>query len=281
VVLEITENATDRFPDLVAVLRRYSRHGFTIALDDWGAEHSNFDRLAHIMPSIVKFDAKFLWRAASDPGIADIFCSAVSMVSKLGMQVIAEGVETVEHLYLALDAGCPMIQGFLLGRPGPDPGEPPGMADFLSGAFAEYLEGRKQHLIRSKKRVNAYARVAYRELAALLEAGNSGGRLLECLEALMDRHPEVRKAYVLNARGIQVSPNLLRDAGGVPSRRDMAGRDWSWRPYYIQSLVNRELFGSLYTVTGPYLDPEAGVSVHTVCVLLGQAMVCMDCHEED
>jgi EAL domain-containing protein (putative c-di-GMP-specific phosphodiesterase class I) len=69
------------------------------------------------MPSIIKFDARFLWRAARNPSIGEIFRAAVTMALKLGIKVVVEGIEKEEHLYLALDAGCPLAQGYLFAQP--------------------------------------------------------------------------------------------------------------------------------------------------------------------
>lgn len=281
VVIEITEKAANRFPEIVSVLREYREIGFEIAIDDWGAEHSNFDRLAMLMPSIVKFDAKFLWRATSSPLIAEIFRSAVSMISKLGISVIAEGIETAEHLYMALEAGCPMAQGYLFGKPAADL---PAVRDHravLNEAFFHYKNGRMRHLIREKKRIDSRAGKIDAELTDCWKLKPTNGQILARLEELMKRDPDILKAYVLDPFGVQVSPNLVRTNGKVDRDFEVLNRDWSWRPYYLETLVNNKLYENGYTVTGPYVDPCAGAGVFTVSIMLDKHMVCVDFLGED
>ena len=278
VVLEITETATDRFPEVASILKRYSDLGFSIAIDDWGAEYSNFDRLTTLMPSIVKFDARFLWRATTDPSIAEIFCAAVTMVMKLGITVIAEGIERIEHLYLALDAGCPFAQGFLLGRPDARVPHPEAFTDLLEDGFSNYREGKIRHLINQKQHATRYVETMVSELSPGPGLSHTRSRddLNHQVTGILMRHPEIIRAYILDRTGIQVSPNLSKPDLDVVRDNAMIGRDWSWRPYYIEMMVNRRLFDSHYTITGPYVDPRSGIRIYTVCIVVDPFMVCVD-----
>ncbi len=281
IVIEITEHAADRFPEIVRTVKAYQEAGFVIAIDDWGAEHSNFERLSMIRPSIVKLDGQFLWEAASDPNIAEIFCTAAAMISKLGVKVIAEGVEKAEYLYMALDAGCPMAQGFLLGTPAPDIPDKSRLNGLLDRVFFQYRDGKIKHLIREKKRINQYARAMTGELKKILSLKPSTGELLVHLRDIMEKHREVVKAYVLSPEGVQVSANLIKTDGHIRPDAGFVQKDWSWRPYYLETLVNRQLFQSRYTVSGPYVDPETGRSIITVCIDLDRHIVCVDFIMED
>jgi EAL domain-containing protein (putative c-di-GMP-specific phosphodiesterase class I) len=276
VVIEITERATDRFPEIIPILKEYAEMGFTIAIDDWGAEYSNFDRLASLMPSVVKFDARFLWRATSNPSIAEIFCAAVSMALKLGIQVVVEGVETEEHLYMALDAGCPMAQGFLFARPAVSIPDQSRFIGLLDKAFYSYREGKVRHLIKEKKKIRYYVDNIVETLSSCINKGIVYEDLLKKLHQLLPFHGEIINAYILNHCGIQISPNFFCTSGNISLDENMVNRDWSWRPYYIRTTVNRQLFESKYTITGPYIDPNNGKSMHTVCIVMDQYMLCMD-----
>jgi EAL domain-containing protein (putative c-di-GMP-specific phosphodiesterase class I) len=276
VVIEITEKATDRFPEIAPILKEYARLGFQIAIDDWGAEYSNFDRLALLLPSIVKFDARFLWRATSTPSIAEIFCAAVTMALKLGINVIVEGIEKEEHLYMALDAGCPLAQGYLFARPGKSVQNRNQFGTLLNKAFLNYREGKVHHLITEKKRVRHYMDDILNNLRHCFDADAVYDDLYNALLSILPEHGELINAYILNHGGIQISPNLSCECGEIRINEHMINRDWSWRPYYIHTLVNQRLFESKYTITGPYVDPNNGISMFTVCIIIGQYMLCMD-----
>ena len=280
IVIEITERATDRFPDIVSLLSEYKKRGFIIAIDDWGAEHSNFDRLAMLMPDIVKFDANFLWRATNHPHISEIFSSAVSMISKLGMVVIAEGIETVENLYMALEAGCPLIQGFLLARPNPELDPFKKFNTFLDDAFRFYRDGKIRHMIREKNKIRSYVDTIHSDLEEFAGKVTDTDQLIERIQALLNRQKDIIKAYVLDPTGVQISPNYVRTNGSISLDPTKLDKDWSWRPYYLEALVNKELFNSKYTITGPYVDPDIGMSVFTVCIVLDRYMMCVDYKNE-
>lgn len=281
VVIEITEKASQRFPEIATILKQYIRMGFQVAIDDWGAESSNFDRLALLMPSIVKIDAQLLWQGVSNSSNAEIFCSAASMAMKLGIDVITEGAELIEHFYLSLDAGCPFVQGFLFGKPDSSFCEKANYYNFINKAFMNYRSGKIHHIIKEKKRINFFLDKIRKELQEDFSSTIVYANLLNHINNLMTQHKDIVKSYILDRSGIQISPNLLQNEQGIIEDERIVNRDWSWRPYYIRSLVNQNLFQSQHTVAGPYIDPENGNSIFTVCIILGDFLICLDINNED
>jgi diguanylate cyclase (GGDEF)-like protein/PAS domain S-box-containing protein len=93
--------------------------GFVLAIDDFGAGHSSLARLRDMPVDILKVDGSFLAAAPHDPQASAIVGAVLALASGLGMTTVAEGVETeAQHRFLR-DAGCPLAQGFHLGRPLP------------------------------------------------------------------------------------------------------------------------------------------------------------------
>ncbi len=276
VVIEITEKASQRFPEIATILKQYIRMGFHVAIDDWGAESSNFDRLALLMPSIVKIDAQLLWQGVANSSNAEIFYLAASMAMKLGIVVIAEGVELIEHFHLSLDAGCPFVQGFLFGKPDSSFSEKVKYYNFINEAFTNYRRGKIHHIINEKNRIKFFLDIIRKELQEDFSSAIVYGNLLNHIKNLMTQHKDIVKSYILDRSGIQISPNLLQNGQGIIEDERIVNRDWSWRPYYIRSLVNQNLFQSQHTVVGPYIDHENGNSVFTICIILGDFLICLD-----
>ncbi|BDP44313.1 hypothetical protein DAETH_42820 (plasmid) [Deinococcus aetherius] len=118
--LEVTERLAMREVErTVTVLRALRRLGVRVALDDFGQGHSSLSHLAHLPLDVLKVD-RALISGLGRAGQADRVAQAVVALGRgLGLEVVAEGVETPAQLEAAAALGCGRAQGFLLGRPLP------------------------------------------------------------------------------------------------------------------------------------------------------------------
>lgn len=118
VVLEVTERASlECVADIAERIRRLRRLGFAIAIDDLGAGYAGLTSLAALSPEIVKLDMALVRDLDHDPLKQKLVTSITGVCRELGIQVVAEGVETEAERDAAVAAGCDLLQGFLLGRP--------------------------------------------------------------------------------------------------------------------------------------------------------------------
>jgi len=118
--LEITETAlVDASPEAVAEIGELAEMGVGIALDDFGTGYSSLSLLLDLPVDVVKIDRSFIRDIAHDRRAAALVRSVVTMCKALGIDTIAEGVETSAQLALVSALGCDFAQGFLFGRPGP------------------------------------------------------------------------------------------------------------------------------------------------------------------
>jgi diguanylate cyclase (GGDEF)-like protein/PAS domain S-box-containing protein len=119
-VLEITESVMldgrDRLESDLGSLREM---GCLIALDDFGRGYSSLAYLARLPVDILKMDREFVADIERDPRGAALVASVVQVGRTLGMDVVAEGVETVGQMAALQDMGCAFLQGWLFGRPMP------------------------------------------------------------------------------------------------------------------------------------------------------------------
>ncbi|MEX0430702.1 EAL domain-containing protein [Spiribacter insolitus] len=90
-----------------------------LALDDFGREASNIDRIADLPVSIVKLDKKLIDELDSNPRSEAAVAGLVTMMQRLGLRVVAEGVETVNQARKLFHMGVSEHQGFLYARPLP------------------------------------------------------------------------------------------------------------------------------------------------------------------
>jgi diguanylate cyclase (GGDEF)-like protein/PAS domain S-box-containing protein len=117
--LEITENTiftnATRAHD---VLGRLSELGVRLAIDDFGKGHSSLEHLARLPIDVLKIDRSFVMNMARDTN-AVIVRSTIDLAHNLGLEVVAEGVETEAAASHLAALGCDTLQGFLLSRPEP------------------------------------------------------------------------------------------------------------------------------------------------------------------
>ena len=117
-VLEITERETINDNQRFAkTIDRFRREGVTIAVDDFGAGFSGLALLATMQPDILKLDMKLLRGIGSHGPRQAIVRATMSVCFDLGIDVLAEGVETMDELEWCRDEGIELFQGYLLGRP--------------------------------------------------------------------------------------------------------------------------------------------------------------------
>ncbi len=117
VVIEINESAVSEEKQLAAAIANYRERGYKIAIDDFGKEHSNLERLWTLSPEYVKLDGGIIQQAEVNPRLQRILPKLVEIIRELGAEVVVEGIETQSQLELARHAGVHLVQGYLLGRP--------------------------------------------------------------------------------------------------------------------------------------------------------------------
>jgi EAL domain-containing protein (putative c-di-GMP-specific phosphodiesterase class I) len=119
-VLELTESAWSlEASRLLPVLHDLRARGFALAIDDFGAGYSSLWRLRELPVQIIKVDRAFLTGVPGDPDACAIYSAIMQLADTVHCDVVAEGVETAEHLEYLNELGCRIAQGFHLGRPLP------------------------------------------------------------------------------------------------------------------------------------------------------------------
>ncbi len=112
--LEITESLlVVNAVEVEAKLNSLRRLGFTVAIDDFGTGFSSLSYLAKLPLDKLKIDKSFICDIKSDTKCATIVETIILMAEKLGLSVIAEGVETMAQRAFLLDHGCQEFQGYL------------------------------------------------------------------------------------------------------------------------------------------------------------------------
>jgi len=118
--LEVLEtSALEDLAHVFAVIEACQRIGVSFALDDFGTGYSSLTYLKRLPVTLLKIDQSFVRDMLHDPDDLAILEGVIGLAIAFGRQVIAEGVETVEHGAKLLQLGCELAQGYGIGRPMP------------------------------------------------------------------------------------------------------------------------------------------------------------------
>ena len=116
--LELTESLEVGDSDVaVGTLRELTDHGVRLAIDDFGTGYASLARLTSLPVSEVKIDRQFVRGLPGDHQGRAVVAAVVDLANRLGIAVVAEGVEHDAALTFLRETGCPVAQGYLLGRP--------------------------------------------------------------------------------------------------------------------------------------------------------------------
>jgi EAL domain-containing protein (putative c-di-GMP-specific phosphodiesterase class I) len=265
IVVEVLESSLLEIvglEDSVAGLRAL---GCLIAIDDFGAGHSNFDRIWRLKPDIVKLDRSMVQQAYRDPVARSLIPRITSILHESGALVLMEGVESESQAMIAMDADVDFVQGYYFAAPGPDLATMPNGGASFDSLFDVHRRLALLELRDYQQGVSPY--VCILDLAA--QNVKSGAPLAEALREFLDL-PMAERCYLLDSRGHQIGPGLLatRALAQADPRyapiADAPGANLGRRHYFRQAMAQP---GSAH-VTRPYLS----VATATLCVTVSVAI---------
>lgn len=264
-VFEVTEDVMALDADFEAAVASARTTGCLLALDDFGAGHSNFDRVWRVQPEIVKLDRSLLRRAVASPRIARVMTQMVSLLHECGALVLLEGVETRDEGLLALDADVDLVQGFAFGRPAPGLIGADQVSSEMEEVWARLGERHAEDRVAHTQRMTPYS-VALKKALPALRQGQPLHQACAALLAL----PGVQLCYLLDEQGADTCPPV------APARPQLSQRDlrfeplehagtarWARRPYFRRAVAE---LGQIQ-VTRPYLSLKGA----RMCVTMSTA----------
>jgi EAL domain-containing protein (putative c-di-GMP-specific phosphodiesterase class I) len=284
IVLEVMEQRAEDIDKLAEGVRRFRDEGFLIALDDFGAGHSNIERIWQLNPDIVKVDRIMLSHAAHRTDMATILPGLVALLHEAGKLVLIEGIETEHEAQLALACDADFVQGFFFGRPNPGLADGTQAAACIGELMERYRAQTEARERRDANRLAPYIRAFERAVERL-----AAGEPLEevCWNFLALDH--AARCFLLDSSGRQSGRNIvLRADRAAPETRylplaEAQGANWLRRPYFRTAISAPDRVH----VTRPYLSineaqPCVTLSMATrvgsqLCVLCGD----IDWTEED
>jgi len=238
VVIEILESEIKDQAYLKDLIRHFRELGCLIAIDDFGAGHSNFDRIWELEPDIVKIDRNLIQRAAINSKVKRILSGMVSLIHEAGSLVIIEGVETELEAQTAIEVNADMLQGFYLAKPSAKISH-----QSFRGAIQNILESQQQARNITSDQINHHStefqeqfRKAVRKFRVLKQ--------LDDFAQVIFQHERAVRCFILNEMGYQIGQSI--HSGHYKERLDPRflplisadNANWSHKHYHFLAIQN-------------------------------------------
>ncbi len=276
IVIEILEDAIHDECLLAEFIYVYKQAGFIIAIDDFGAGHSNFDRIWRVSPNIVKLDSCMVKTAVTDKRVRRIFSRLVKLLRETECLVLIEGVETEDEAMLAMDTEADMVQGFFYSLPALLTEQVPGCESFE-------LVSQKLALKKAKES-NSYGERVEVFKALLLQCAKKIqlGQLFKqsCVDLLSQY--ACGQMYLINDSGQQVTETLAGEHLRVNRHYQPfscgRGANWGRRGYFTTAIAS---LGEVH-ISAPYLALPGGTMSVTFSLAFNcQGQILVSCCDFD
>ena len=251
IVIEVTEHPLKDNGHLSAAINYYKSLGCLIAIDDFGAGHSNFNRIWTLKPNIVKLDRSFLVKASTDATVRSMLSGLVSLIHQSGSLVLIEGVETGEQALMAIESEVDFVQGFFFARPFLEiKPKLTAMPDF-DILFNDYKDLARLEENDLKDKFIKYTTL-FDQSIQLLKKGMS----LEDASIPLLKEPKIVRSYRVGTDGIQIGNTMIsyhfktREDPRFKPLEDANSADWFRRHYLRRAILHP---GQLQ-ITRPYLS---------------------------
>jgi|WetSurMetagenome_2_1015567.scaffolds.fasta_scaffold05086_4 EAL domain-containing protein (putative c-di-GMP-specific phosphodiesterase class I) len=240
VVIEILEQNIHDESILSSAVNYYKELGCLVAIDDFGASHSNFDRVWRIQPDIVKFDRSIVVQAEASHVVRKALPSLVSLIQEIGCITLMEGVETEQQALIAIDANVDLVQGYYFGYPKESLVDTSEEENSLSRLCRKHAEIAADERRKFRNTVDE-CMIGFQRLLGDIKMGIADS--VQSCDALLSL-ARVKRIYFLDDRGYQIGKNITaRQKRDYIDPRykplsEAAGANWSRRYYFRQAMLN-------------------------------------------
>lgn len=264
-VIEIIESEVSDHAQLKRFISHFRQLGCLIAIDDFGAGHSNFDRIWDLEPDIVKIDRRLIQDAGNSRRVERILTGMISLLHEAGSLVVVEGVESEHEALVAIAANADMIQGFYFAKP---------LARIdarqsFANTFDNLLRGQQWKSVKRSADLQHYVR----EIEGLFRqavADFASHQQVEQSSGLLFSDPRTVRCYLLNEAGYQVSRNVYAPHYQQQMNARFApllcgdNANWSHRHYHYRALKQP----GVIQISRPYLS----VADSRMCITVSQTV---------
>jgi EAL domain-containing protein (putative c-di-GMP-specific phosphodiesterase class I) len=261
-VIEITEEEFNTDKEYIRSIIHYKKMGCRIALDDYGKDASNIDRLAKLQPDLIKINIDYIHNSEHSYHYREYLRSLSAYADSVGIEVLYEGVETQAQLDICVSSKGRFYQGFLLAVPQASMCNAVVNQSVLSKSIEKAYKAIQQKTIDTDSLKNS---VDSRVERFLLENPFDQEKINSnaYLEKLFAELPEVQRIYLCSRHGVQLSNNVERDFENVVCC-DYKNKNWAWRGYFHE-IIKAFARGRKSCLSNPYRDFTTKEQMCTYC----------------
>lgn len=265
IVIEILESEIDDRQYLRELIHHFRRLGCLIAIDDFGAGHSNFDRIWDLQPDIVKIDRSLVQKAAQSMKVERILTGIVSLIHEAGSLVVIEGVESEKEALVAISSNADLIQGFYFAMPRADLQQDVDFGAALDTLLHQHKNVRSQYNRKLQQHFRAFQHV-FEDKVNAFKRGTS----FEVCGAELFGDERAVRTYLLDETGYQIGRSLY--SSKYTAKLDIRfapllsgdNANWSHRHYHFRAIQNP----GITQISRPYLS----VAGSHMCITVSQAV---------
>ncbi len=263
IVLEIIETPADN-EKLKSTIHFYKDNGIKVAIDDFGAGDSNFDRVINLSPDIIKLDMALFNQALLLGGRAETLIDSVCfMAERMGSEILAEGVESLEGFSYAQKFGAQLMQGYLFS---------PAVSNFTqTQSFNSHIKQlRKNYVLEEREILNKHRiirNVLYDQIKQFSQSIKSPLDV-NILSLDQMKHPDCMNVYLCNAIGDQVSDIFSFRQGIWQSQTVAVNTNRSCRPYFCKLQSDTFFEPERIANSAPYHDLDSKQLTETLAYRL-------------
>ncbi|EMR12366.1 hypothetical protein MPL1_10542 [Methylophaga lonarensis MPL] len=269
-VIEILESEITDRSYLKQLIKHFRSLGCLIAIDDFGAGHSNFDRIWELEPDIVKIDRSLVQEAGKSSRVERILTGIVSLIHEAGSLVVLEGVETRREALVSIAANADMVQGFYFAKPQQLISS--NHEEFVS-VIDELLQHQQRQRFKNTHQINENFRKIERLFKRAINHFSVTQNFEESSEILFAEKRSVR-CYLLDDAGYQMARNIYsphyQQTMDVRFTPLLSGdnANWSHKHYHFRAVQHP---GQMQ-LSRPYLS----VADSRMCITVSQTVTSSD-----
>ena len=263
IVIEFVEESISESNDLAKTANYLRQNGCLTAIDDFGAGHSNFNRVWDLRPNIVKLDKSIIIRAREDLWFRRIIVNLVELLHESESLVLVEGIENAIDADLAHELNADLHQGYFFGYPKALPFSQDNYNHYLD-TFNKTSQGKKDVL--KENIISEQLQFLFRQAAMGIQPAIN---LSQACEGLLN-YPYVILCYLLDEEGYQIGHSLFGQHSPhtldtrYRSLGNTKGANWSRRIYFKRAMAE--------PITIQYTRPYLSLINAQLCTTLSMAI---------
>jgi EAL domain-containing protein (putative c-di-GMP-specific phosphodiesterase class I) len=269
IAVEILESQIENNHKLEQITEKYSKLGMFVVLDDFGALHSNLNRLIISKPDIIKIDRNLVNNVSNSYYQQSIIKSIIDLSKKIGSLTLVEGVETKEDVLKCHELGADLFQGFFFSKPKDTKSITSlccrEMMDSISLEIKDYLASN----IEQKRYQHSNFEEIFNNIIA-----NISCAALDDYPEIMDKsiklYRDIECIYVLDENGVQIGETVcgyeIEFADNSLFHPSKIGTDHSLKEYFY--------FITSLNLSSYYTDPYISLATGLLCRTMAKKFSC-------